>query len=72
MAGTEEGGAKLQLHLILSHLLKHHDSMGMNLSKLWEKVKDRGAWCAVGHGVTKSWTRLSNSKITTERGGSNN
>ena len=25
-----------------------------------EVVKDRGAWCAVGHGVAKSWTQLSN------------
>ena len=32
------------------------DSMDMNLSKLWETVKDRGAWCAAVHGVTKSWT----------------
>ena len=32
------------------------DSMGMNLSKLWEIVKDRGAWCAAVHGFTKSWT----------------
>ena len=35
------------------------DSMDMNLSKLWEIVKDRKAWCAAVHGVTKSWTRLS-------------
>ena len=34
------------------------DSMDMTLSKLWEIVKDREAWCAVVHGVTKSWTRL--------------
>ena len=32
------------------------DSMGMILSKLWEIVKDREAWCAVVHGVTKSQT----------------
>ena len=31
-------------------------SMDMNLSKLWEIVKDRGAWCATAHGVTRSWT----------------
>ena len=35
------------------------DSMEMSLSKLWEIVKDREAWCAVVHGVTKSQTRLS-------------
>ena len=28
-------------------------SMDMNLSKLWDIVKDRGAWCATVHGVTK-------------------
>ena len=32
------------------------NSMHVSLSKLWEIVKDRGAWCAVVHGVTKSWT----------------
>jgi len=36
------------------------DSMDMNLSKLWEIVKDREAWHAAVHGVcTKSWTQLS-------------
>ena len=33
--------------------------MDMNLSKLWGIVKDREAWRAAVHGVTKSWTRLS-------------
>ena len=31
-------------------------SVDMNLSKLWETVKDRGAWCAAVHRVTKSQT----------------
>ena len=35
------------------------DSVDMNLGKLWEMVKDREAWCAVVHGVAKSWTQLS-------------
>ena len=36
------------------------DSMNMGLGGLWELVMDREAWCAVVHGVVKSWTRLSN------------
>ena len=35
-----------------------HHLMDMSLSKLWERVKDRGGWSAVVHGVKKSETRL--------------
>ena len=40
------------------------DSMDLNLSKLWEIVEDRESWCTAVHGVTKSWTRLSDRTTT--------
>ena len=36
------------------------DSMDMGLGGLWKLMRDREAWRAAIHGVTKSWTRLSN------------
>ena len=36
--------------------------MAMNVSKIWEMMKDREAWCAAVHGVGKSQTRLNSDK----------
>ena len=34
------------------------NSVNMNLDKVWEIAKDREAWGAANHGVTKNWTQL--------------
>ena len=48
------------------------DSMDMSLGKLREIVKDREAWCAAVHGVSKSWTWLRDSTTTLSAYGSRN
>ena len=43
------------------------DLMDMNLGKFWERVRDRGAWCATVHGESKSWLWLGHLRtITTD------
>ena len=55
MLGKTEGKRRSGQHR-MRRLDSITDSVDVNMSKLWETVEDRVAWCAAVHGVTKSRT----------------
>ena len=56
MLGNIEGREEKGVGQRMRWLDRVTDSMDMNFSKLQEIVEDRGALCAIVHGVSKSWT----------------
>ena len=68
MLGKIEGRRRGQLRM--SWLDDITSPRERSLSKLWETVKDREAWCATVHGVTRSWTQLNDRTTEVRRAGS--
>ena len=66
MLGKIEGRRR-RGHLRMKRLDGITDAVDTNLGKLWEMVRDREAWRAAVHGVTKNWTWLGNWTTTNQR-----
>ena len=56
---AKTGGRRIRGQQRMRGLDDVTDSIDMSLSQLWEIVKDKEAWCATVHGVTKNQTQLS-------------